>query len=202
MSSRRYDVAAAVPSGASKEQFRVMLQRLVADRFRLVTHMETREMRGFDLTPHDRAKLRAAAPADAGPEPEGRRRTDGEGYPILEHPGIAVMEGQRGGAVVSFVTAKAQPVSALADLIAREFRLPIVDKTALTGLYDFRVEFAPQPPGALPPASPDALVDTPDTSAPNLTTALQQQLGLRLVSTKVRVPVLVVDSAEQVPAGN
>src|SRR2546430_12075535 len=55
--------------------------------------------------------------------------------------------GVKGKAVISFLTARAQPLSALVDTLSREFRLPIADKTGLTGKFDFRLEFAPQPPG-------------------------------------------------------
>jgi uncharacterized protein (TIGR03435 family) len=106
-----------------------------------------------------------------------------------------MMEGLKGRAVVSFLTAKSQPMSALVDMLSREFRMPILDKTGLAGRFDFMLEFAPQPPGALTP-------DSTDESGPNLLTAVQQQLGLKLERRKIPLDVLVIDRADKVPTEN
>jgi uncharacterized protein (TIGR03435 family) len=72
---------------------------------------------------------------------------------------------------------------------------PIVDKTGLTGKYDFRLEFSREPPGA-PPA--EAKVPP----APDLFIAVQQQLGLQFVSRKLPFDVTVVDSVDKAPTDN
>jgi uncharacterized protein (TIGR03435 family) len=192
LSSRRYDVVATLPPGATREQSNAMLRNLLEERFRFRAHREERELSGFLLT-----VAKGGPKLNAGPP-----KQNDDKYPVLTEPGIAIMEGIRGKAVVTFLTAKAQPLSALADLIVREFRLPVSDDTRLGGVHDFRLEFAPQRPGALPPASVDADAASDPSAAPNLMTAVQQQLGLRLVPAKVRVSVLVVDSADQSPSGN
>jgi uncharacterized protein (TIGR03435 family) len=87
-------------------------------------------------------------------------------------------------------------------MLSREFRLPIVDKTGLTGKFDFTLEFAPQPPGAVPAASVEGVLDTADDSGPNLTTAVQQQLGLKLNPRKVPLDVLIIDRADKTPTEN
>lgn len=78
------------------------------------------------------------------PPPSTPPKTDMNGYPELNGPGLLFMEGLRGQAVAVFLTARAQPLSALVELLSREFRLPILDKTDLAGKFDFRLEFAPQ----------------------------------------------------------
>jgi uncharacterized protein (TIGR03435 family) len=81
--------------------------------------------------------------------------------------------------------------------------MPIVDKTALPDRYDFQLEFAPQRPGALPPPpTVDGTADAADDSAANLLTAVQQQLGLRLVPAKVPVDLVVIDRGDPIPLGN
>jgi uncharacterized protein (TIGR03435 family) len=105
------------------------------------------------------------------------------------------MEEVRGRAVVTLMTARAQPVFALVDRISREFRLPIVDETGLVGNFDFNLEFAPQRPGSLEP-------DTSADSAPNLLSAVPQQLGLRLIPKRIPVDVLVIDRADKMPIEN
>ena len=73
--------------------------------------------------------------------------------------------------------------------------MPIVDKTGLTGEFDFTLEFAPQPPGAV-------TVEAPDESGPNLLTAVQQQLGLKLNPSRVSLDVLIIDRVDKIPVEN
>jgi uncharacterized protein (TIGR03435 family) len=75
---------------------------------------------------------------------------------------------------------------------------PVVDQTGLKGRYDFTVKWAPddsQFSGHVPPASDDP------SAPPNLFTAVQEQVGLRLEATKATVDVLVIDHAEK-PSAN
>jgi uncharacterized protein (TIGR03435 family) len=182
LSLRRYEIVAIIPPGATAEQFREMLRSLLAERFDLAIHHAAREFQGYELAvAKNGPKLTVSAPA-----PDG--------------PGLEMIEGVRGKSVITKLTARAQPLSALVSLLSREFRLPVVDRTGLTGLFDFRLEFAPQPPGALPPASPDHLPEA-DDSAPNLVTAVQQ-LGLRLTPARIPLDVLIVDHANPVPMEN
>jgi uncharacterized protein (TIGR03435 family) len=121
----------------------------------------------------------------------------------LAGPGLVMMEGAKAGAVIVFLTARAQPLSALVELLSREFQMPISDKTGLRGNFDFKLQFAPRPPGALPsPPSPDRPPNPTDDAAPNLTTAVQQQLGLRLNSRTVPTEVVVIERADKVPTEN
>jgi uncharacterized protein (TIGR03435 family) len=198
-SSRKYDVAAKVPLGSTKEQCNAMLQSLLAERFHLTLHRETKDLQGYELVVgKNGAKLALAKPVpDAAAESDAPPAIDANGFPKLTKPGITMMEGVRGKAVVSFLTAKAQPIASLADLIGKEFRLPVADRTGLSGLYDFQLEYAPERPGALPIAD-----DTPLEGAANLMTAVQQQLGLKLNPAKVKVEMLIVDRADQIPTGN
>jgi uncharacterized protein (TIGR03435 family) len=116
-------------------------------------------------------------------------------FPQLEGPGLLMLEGVKGRAVISYLTARSQSTSALVDMLSKEFRMPIVDKTGLAGRFDFKLEFAPQVPGALTP-------DPTDESAPNLLTAVQQQLGLKLSPAKIPLDVLIIDRADKVPVEN
>ena len=72
----------------------------------------------------------------------------------------------------------------------------VTDKTGLTGLYDFRLTFTA-------PSSITGVTSTPTDDAPDLFTAIQQQLGLKLTKVKdVQVDVLVIDHADQTPTEN
>jgi len=197
LSSERYDIAAKIPPGTTKEQFNMMLQSLVAERFHLVLHHATKEFQGYELAAGKNGpKLKESEGSGADrQEPAAPPKTDSDGFPQLDGPGLVMMEGLKGRAVVSFVTAKSQPVSAFVEMLSREFRMPILDRTGLDGKFDFRLEFAPQAPGALAP-------DTTGEAGPNLLTAVQQQLGLRLNSRKIPLDVLVIDRADKVPTEN
>jgi uncharacterized protein (TIGR03435 family) len=71
-------------------------------------------------------------------------------------------------------------MSRLTSLLGNQVNLPVLDKTGLDGYYDFTLEFTAILPGAPPP------VDSASDPGPNLDTALQQQLGLRLVGSKAK----------------
>jgi len=79
-------------------------------------------------------------------------------------------------------------MSGVADFLAHLLGSPVQDQTGLTGKYDLRIEYVPPSPDADP--------------GPDIRDAIQQQLGLRLVSKKVPVETLVIDHAEKVPTGN
>jgi uncharacterized protein (TIGR03435 family) len=70
---------------------------------------------------------------------------------------------------------------------------PIVDKTGLTGTFDFVIEFTPQINGPLPPG----VNFQPDESGPTFAEALKEQLGLKLESQKGSVDVIVLDHVEE-----
>jgi uncharacterized protein (TIGR03435 family) len=195
-SSERYDITAKIPPGATKEQFNLMLQRLLAERFHLALHHETREVQGYELVGGKGGpKLKPSTEVGPDVQPTEEPKTDANGFPRLSAPGLVMMEGLHGTAVVSFLTARAQPLSALVEMLIKEFRLPITDKTGLTGKFDFTLEFAPEAPGALPP-------EAPDESAPNLITAIPRQLGLKLDPKKIPVDILVIDRADKSPTEN
>ncbi len=102
--------------------------------------------------------------------------------------------------------AKGQPLSKLTAMLGNTLRRPVIDKTGLTGKYDFSIdfhidlrEFGLPPPG---PGGPAASGDSATDPGPDLAVAVEQQLGLRLVAGKANLDVLVVDKAEKVPTAN
>jgi uncharacterized protein (TIGR03435 family) len=120
LTSATYDVTAKIPEGKGKAGFEAMLRNLLAALFDLQAHQESRELSGFELVAaQGGAKLKRAREAD--------------GAAPLDAPGLAMMEGVRGKAVVVYLSARAQPVSALAERLSREFRMPVEDKTGLPG---------------------------------------------------------------------
>jgi uncharacterized protein (TIGR03435 family) len=87
------------------------------------------------------------------------------------------------------------PLLSFANMLSGRVQRTVVDRTGLAGAWDFEINFAPE--SAPIPAPPGVELPPGDPTAPSLFTAIQEQLGLRLQSTKGPVEVLVVDRIEQ-----
>jgi uncharacterized protein (TIGR03435 family) len=203
LNSDRYDVeakmdpeAAEAVSKLSKEDRAMvqqhMLQALLAERFGLVFHRENREMQVYTLViAKNGSKLHEAKPGDTYPN----------GIKLATGPGGAGVMMMRGGPGGSFtITAQGVPLSSFIPQLSFNSGRPILDKTSLTGIYDFTLTYsldqnasASAPTGMPPPPT--------DAGAPSIFTAVQDQLGLKLESGKGPVEVIVIDHAEK-PSGN
>ncbi len=241
LDTERYDIIAKVPVGATKDQVRVMWQNLLADRFGLTLHHQSKIFQVEEMQIAKAGKLKettldpntpesqppAAPPAGAivtgpgrgaapgTPPPQGLQpfsppKMDKNGVPELSAPGLIMMMTVGQAGPIAHMVGKAQTIAQLAGMVGNELDRPVVDKTGLTGKYDFVLEFAPDPtrfrlpPGAAPPPGPGPGADPAATDPTGLTIvgALQQQLGLRLVSTKAPLDTLIIDHAEKVPTDN
>lgn len=202
LENERYDVIARVPVGATTEQVRVMWQSLLAERFGLALRNGPREFRVDELVvAKGGAKLKESA-EDAAAVMAGRPPELKDGK--MNGPGLItmVMPGANGASVHAY--AKAMPMSRLTALLGNQVNLPVLDKTGPDGYYDFTLEFtAAVVPGAAPAvAGGQGPGDIAGDPGPNLDAALQQQLGLRLVGSKAKLDVIVIDKAEKVPTAN
>ncbi len=202
LDTERYDVVVKVPPGATKEQVRVMWQNLLTERFGVKLHHEPKEFQVEELViGKDGPKLKETTWDPATPLPPGppQRNNNGE----LGSPG-AVMTIFPGPNAKAHMVVKAQPMAKLTDMLGNSLRRPVLDRTGLTGFYDFILDYTidlsgfPLPPGA-PKPEPAAGASDP---GPDLAAAVQQQLGLRLVAAKANLDVLVIDKAEKVPTAN
>ena len=101
--------------------------------------------------------------------------------PVPNEPGSSSFSAASGS--VKWANA---PLTNLKFLLGREAGKPVIDKTGLTGKYDFTLEFTPA-----------ARASTDDTGRPSVFTAVEEQLGLKLVPGKEMVDVLVIDSIAQ-----
>jgi len=198
--SERYDITAKVPPGATKEQVNVMLQNLLADRFKLVVHLETKDLPVYELVVGrngSKLKLYVEDPKAPKFEPGVPFAKDKDGNPI-PRPGSLIMsmspERRR-------VTASKQPVSKLAEMLAVQLGRPFVDKTGLVGDYDYSIAFLMEGSNGAPREEVTGIV-SPDPDAPSLLVAVQEQLGLRLEPKRGPVEVLVVDRGEKTPTEN
>jgi len=174
-----------------------MLQSLLADRFKLTIHRETKDLPMYTLViAKNGPKLKESKPDDAAPAapatrggPGGRGGRGGRGMSIMG----------RGGPLVG----QSVPIKFLVDLLSAILGRPISDKTGLTGTYDFTLQWTPDEnqssPGGAPNGPPPPA--PADTTGPSLFTAIQEQLGLKLESGKGPVEIIVIDHVER-PSGN
>ncbi len=202
--SIRYDIEAKVaPDDAPKlkdltmDQRRSMLVPLLEDRFHLKFHHETRDLPVYELVvTKSGVKMEATKPADdatPGPPPGP---PPGPGQPL--RPGSHMMMMRGPGHIESTGTG----MEFLAHVLSRQLGRTVVDKTELTGDYEFKLEWTPDDAvpamagtGGGQPAGDSA--PTPETSGPSLFTAVQEQLGLKLEATKGSADVIVIDQIEQ-----
>lgn len=232
LNGERFDIVAKVPPGATREQFRLMLQNLLAERFKLVIHRETKELPMFDLVVgkggpkfKESADQTDSAPAGAPPPPPGggpmQMKMGKDGLP--EMPAGRTMMMMMGGR--ARMTAYKETMQWLATRLSTSAGRPVMDATGLTKKYDFTLDFAPEgggmgPGGMAPPAGgggggamvimaqvpgpggPSGHTASDAESVPTLATALQEQLGLKLESKKGPVEMIVVDKIEKVPTEN
>ncbi len=158
------------PEGAA--ELRLMLQSLLAERFKLVVHRETREQQVYNLL------------VDKG----GPKMKDSNVAPGQQ-------QGLRGGR--GEITGMAAPVPLLINFLSQQLGRSVIDQTGLTGKYDFTLKWTPDPGTAAGPRAGDDTAPSVDTSGPSIFTALQTDLGLKLQSAKGPVEMLVIDSVEK-----
>ena len=161
MGDSRYtvDAKAEDPTKATEEQLLQMLQALLIERFNLKFHRETKEMPGYTLVV-----------AKNGPKLQASKGEDSD-----FSWGAAGKPGREGPACL---TAKKWTTAKLADILTQMGKGPAVDRTGLTGEYDFKLCWN-------------------ETDGPSLFSALQEQLGLKFEPQKVPVSFFIVDSAQK-----
>jgi uncharacterized protein (TIGR03435 family) len=197
LDSERYDIVAKIPQGATKEQFMLMLQNLLAERFKLTLHREKKDLPMYALVvgkggPKMKESVDSPVPGDGAasgsggapapppppppPPPGGRIAMGSDGFPKLP-PGAG-----RGGLMMMMMngrfrmTANQQSMSGLTEMLGNQLGRPVVDMTGLTAKYDFTLDFAPEegqrmigPMGAMPqpPPPPPGEGGAPAASAPD-----------------------------------
>jgi|SRR5579883_3114666 len=216
--TERYDIMAKIPAGTTQEQFQLMLQNLLAERFKLKIHKDSKEVPIYALVvAKGGVKMKESAPLDpsdpannppSGPLPVGR-----DGRPQLPRGGRGMMisMGPNGLHMEAARTTTAQ----LADVLSNQLGRPVVDETGLKAQYEYKLDFSPEGlqmmrgmPAGPPHGGDGGRGPGPGAggegreAGPSIFTAVQEQLGLKLDSRKGPVDLIVVDSAERTPTEN
>ena len=224
MNTERYDIVAKadVPQ-PTREQLRVLLQSLLAERCKLQIHRETKELPIYELVvgkgghklhlsetqpttdpqPPDPSKPVQAGAVAGGSTggfvsvgPGGKGVNDGT--PVKSGSMMRMGRGQ--------LNAQMAPVSSIAAMLSQQLGRPVVDKTGIKGNYDFTLQWTPDETqrgmglGGMEKPATDSPMPA-DTSGPSVFTAVQEQLGLKLEAAKGPVEILVIDHIER-PSGN
>ncbi len=215
-----FDIEARTAATATVEQATAMLRRLLEDRFALRTHQETRELPVYFLQRANASRLgpriKPSGPACAelsfpsfgsgGPPPPPPPPPPSTGNPLgptqvwARCPTMFFPGG---------ISARAIDMHAFSLMLARMVRRPVIDRTGLSGEFDFDLAYTPDSlvtrfPSAAGDPADGAELHAPASSqqgGPSLLAAIREQLGLRLESTRAPVRVLVIDRV-QPPTGN
>ncbi len=212
VASERFDISAKLPPGAKPEDVRDMLKALLADRFKLKFHRESKEFAVYTLTvakggpKMKESELDPEAPDTDHSKPAAN--VTAQGGPN----GTSVALGR--GAAFSFGNNKFEATKLtmpqLADSLARFMDKPVVDMTDLKGTYDFTLELTGEDYQVmlirsaiaagvqLPPQALQLL----DRGNNDSLYAGLQKIGLKMENSKAPIDVIVVDSASQTPTEN
>jgi uncharacterized protein (TIGR03435 family) len=163
----RYDITAKASGPATNDQMRPMLQTLLLERLKMKVHRETRVLPVYILSP-------GKGPAKVKPA-----STDSE----------ATLSGSATGAFFHN-----QPISRFTFMLTRRMDRPVLDKTGLTGVYDYTIDLSGLGFNGQPPQDP--------TAGPSIFTAVQDNLGLRLEAQRAPIEILVIDQVDKIPIEN
>jgi uncharacterized protein (TIGR03435 family) len=183
--SEKYDILGRpdTPGQPSRDQLKIMFKKLLAERFQLKFHIEKRELAAYTITVLKTGPKFPVSTAD----PNGS---------------LGIGFGLAPGGGMTFNVRNAPFDSVANALQGNLLDKPVVNQTGLTGKYDFTVKFTPDQSqlaniGAVPPGAAATDPDAP----PDIFAAFQQQLGLKLESTKTAVDVMVIEKIEK-PSDN
>jgi uncharacterized protein (TIGR03435 family) len=183
LESDKYDITGKpeAPGLPNVAQLKIMIQKLLADRFQLKFHREKKELSAYAITVGKTGSKLTKSQSD----PNGL-------------PGLFFGRGAPG---MTFNVRNATIAEVASVLQGNVMDKPVVDQTGLSEKYDFLLKFTPDPGqmnGLGGPQQPAAdSLDAP----PDIITAFQQQLGLKVENTKAQVDVIVIDRVEK-PSAN
>jgi uncharacterized protein (TIGR03435 family) len=200
-SADRFDIEARGPAGATKDQMRLMMQSLLADRFRLAVHMETQQRPvlalvldkpgkvGAKLIPHSQGPPCEAAPQGAsGPS----SATQAPIFPAACD--VFAVRFTQGAMLLASRNATMDRIAHIFGTLPGEAVIdrPVINETGLAGNFDFTLEFRPDAPVSMNGGNAAF-----DENAPTFLEALKDQLGMKLKAETGPVQTIVIDHIEE-----
>jgi uncharacterized protein (TIGR03435 family) len=221
LGSERFDIQAKYPAGATEDQVPEMLQSLLANRFKLQMHRDTREHAVYALVAGKNGPRLKPAEVETRDEPMTAANTNpgkntAPGAPT--HTGGPDSGGPPRGAIMMMIDpsgmhlkAPAATLGTISDSLSRFTDRPVVDQTRIQGKYDFDLVFTPQNMRGLPggPGGPQSTpvgggpagAETRSEPGPSIFDAVQQY-GLKLEPRKASLTQIIVDRIEKTPTEN
>jgi uncharacterized protein (TIGR03435 family) len=182
----RFDVIASAPAGSTPEALKTMLRNLLADRFQLVAHKDTRGLAAYAMTAGKKPQLK---PAD-GSEATGCAIQPSKNPPpprgAPPEPVVLVCSNMT-------MAAFANQLPNVREASGYLFNYPVVDRTGLKGAWNYTVTWSPRVALRASPAALDTIT---------IFDAFEKQLGLKLELSKIPTPVVVVDNVNRKPTAN
>jgi uncharacterized protein (TIGR03435 family) len=172
MGTARFDIVAKAAGPATDDEMRAMMQTLLANRFHLAIHRDTKEMAGMVL-------LLGKA---------------GAKMKLSEDQGESVFAPQQKKMAIDM---RRMSMHEFAALLSEPMRKPVVDLTELPGKFDFTIDASNYVPPEPAPGQPRE-----DNDSYMVMRALQDQLGLRIEPRKLTIAMIMVDHVEKVPTEN
>jgi uncharacterized protein (TIGR03435 family) len=162
-----YDIVASVASAATQDQLRLMLQKLLLERFKLVSERKTQVALAYVLIP-------------------------GKGSSRLH---VSTENGEAGGEArgAALINIKRVTMEKFAELLSYPLKTPVVDMTGLIGVYDFKLDIVPYLDRGDSGGVDETKLDIPTI----LSQAVEEQLGLKLQQRRVPIMMLVIDHVEK-----
>jgi uncharacterized protein (TIGR03435 family) len=196
VSSDRFDIEAKAAGDVTPERLSAMLRSLLAERFKLVVHNDTRDLPIYALVP-------ARKDGKLGPRiRQSKIDCDAVAEEAIARGGAPppVAPGERPPCSIGFggmgqMAARSKPISQLLPFFSQVTERPVVDRTGLKGSFDIDLTWTPDPSSALFAAAPPDAAPV-DPNGPSIFTAVQEQLGLKLESQKAPLPALVIERIE------
>jgi len=213
LADRTFEVAAKVPAGATPQEFQMMMQNLLKERFGLAYHFTEKKMRGYQLVvARNGSKLKESS--DPTPPPAAERNDQhGHGGSDYAHNGLMIFNGS------ARYRGDHKTAAEIAQLLSDQLSLPVMDQTGLQGKYDVSLAWTGNTiahssdhatgggdwggPGHMDHGGGAPGSNPGDPSGPGLFDAVQEQLGLRLVTAEQAVAqIFVVDHVDPLPTAN
>jgi len=223
----RLDIQATLPAGATRAQVPEMLQTLLRERFGLVTHAEPRPVKAYELAVgKDGMKMREVEPVDeltkvfasdpslkSAPPDNVSETVDGQVRTMMIPIGVRtvtarsmyeqVFSAQR----TTQINAVRMTMGEFANLLASNIDAPVIDRTGLAGVYQFKIELPPNASavrGLISLGITTTVQGTPLTDPTAAVSAFKavEALGLKLEERKAPIDVIVVDKIERTPTEN
>jgi uncharacterized protein (TIGR03435 family) len=200
VTTERFDIQARAQGNPGKDQMRMMMRALLAERFKLAMHEDQREIPVAALVLAKPGKLGPQIQAHPADQPcpkdaqPGRLAAGDPRFPLVCGGLLQMMPSAPGRLHYGGRDITMEFIAKVMSAGTSSGR-PMVDRTGLTGTYDFNLEWTPDS------NSPVKADGEPDPNGPTFEQALREQLGFKLESLKASMPVWVLDHVER-PAGN